>query len=158
MMRNRMLLRTSLLSLACHATYVLVTSCSSDSEPSASEDSGAAVTTTETVTTTTQDLCADRDALQASIDSLTEVDVRAEGSNGVEAALATVQEDLTAVGESADAELQPEVDALQDAIDELGPAVENIDDGGAAAAATAIADVATSAEKLIESLQDAECE
>jgi len=157
MMRNRMLLRTSLLSLACLATTVLVTSCSSDSEPSASDDS-AAVTTTETVTTTTQDLCADRDALQASIDSLTEVDVRAEGSNGVEAALATVQEDLTAVGESADAELQPEVDALQDAIDELGPAVESIDDGGAAAAATAIADVATSAEALISSLQDAQCE
>ena len=68
-----------------------------------------------------------------------------------------MQEDLTAVGESADAELQPEVDALQDAIDELGPAVENIGDGGAAQAATAIGDVAAAAGNLIESLQDAEC-
>jgi hypothetical protein len=155
MMHNHLLLRTSRLVLAGVVLAVLVTSCGDDgSDP---EDSGAPVTTTATVTTTTQDLCADRESLKDSIDALTEVDVRAEGTNGVETAVAAVQEDLTAVGESADAELQPEVDALQDAIDELGPAVENIGDGGAAQAATAIADVATAAGNLIESLQDAEC-
>ena len=134
---------------------MLAASCGDDDDDPSSADPS----TTETTTTApADDLCEDREALRSSVDALKGVDVRAEGTDGVETALAAVQDDLVEVGESADSALQPEVDAVQDAIDELEPAVEAIGDGGAAEAATAIAAVATSAATLIESLDDAQCE
>ena len=63
-----------------------------------------------------------------------------------------------AVSESADAELKPQVDALQDAIDELGPAVETIDDGGAAASRDGHRRCRILGRALIGSLEDAQCE
>ena len=53
---------------------------------------------------------------------------------------------------SAGAELQPEVQAVQDDIDELKTAAENLDSGGAADAATAVSGLVSSAGTLLDSL------
>ena len=55
------------------------------------------------------------------------------------------------------AELQPQVQAVQDAVDEVETAVANLDSGGAAAAVTAVAELATSARTLLDSLEDGAC-
>ena len=102
-------------------------------------------------------MCADRDALRTSVDALTNLDVVAEGTNGLTAAVTDVKDDVAALGSSAGSELQPQVQAVQDAVDELETAVANIDSGGAAAAVTAVADVATSARTLLDSLEAGAC-
>ncbi len=78
------------------------------------------------------DVCADRDALRTSVDSLQDVDVAAEGTNGLEAALGDVKDDLAALSASAGAELQPQVQAVQDAVGQVETAAANLDSGGAA--------------------------
>jgi hypothetical protein len=103
------------------------------------------------------DVCADRDALRTSVDALTDLDVVAEGTNGVTAAVSAVKDDLAALRSSAGADLQPQVQAVQDAVDELETAVADLDSGGAAAAVTAVAGVATSARTLLDSLEDSAC-
>ena len=103
------------------------------------------------------DVCADREALRTSVDALTNLDVVAEGTNGVTAAASDVKDDLAALRSSAGAELQPQVQAVQDAVDEVETAVANLDSGGAAAAVTAVADLATSARTLLDSLEDGAC-
>ena len=65
--------------------------------------------------------------------------------------------DLAAVSESVGDELQPEVQAVEDSIDELQTAVENIDSDGAAAALDAVSNVASSASTLVGSLEDGAC-
>ncbi len=137
--------------VACVALTAVVASCGGDDD----DDSSSAATTT-----TTASVCADREALQTSVDSLQNVDLVAEGTNGVNAAIDDVQEDLTALQTSASAELQPEVEAVQDDVDELKTAAENLDSGGAAGAAdaaAAVADVASSASTLLDSLADGAC-
>ena len=130
----------------------MVASCGGDDDD---DDSSSAATTT-----TTASVCADREALQTSVDSLKNVDLVAEGTNGANAAIDDVQEDLTALQTSASAELQPEVQAVQDDVDALKTAAENLDSGGAAGAAdaaAAVADVASSASTLLDSLADGAC-
>jgi len=107
--------------------------------------------------TSTGDVCADREALRTSVDALTEVDLVAEGTNGVTAAVDDVKDALAALRSSAGSELRPQVDAVQDAIDEVETAVADLDSGGAAAAVTAVASLATSARTLLDSLEDGAC-
>ena len=95
--------------------------------------------------------------MSTSVDALTNLDVVAEGTNGVTAAVSDVKDDLAALGSSARAELEPQVQAVQDAVDDVETAVANLDSGGAAAAVTAVADLATSAATLLDSLEDGAC-
>jgi hypothetical protein len=103
------------------------------------------------------DVCTDREALRTSVDALKDLDVVAEGTNGVTAAVSAVKDDLAALRSSAGPELQPHVEAVQDAVDKLETAVANLDSGGGAAAVTAAAGVATSARRLLDSLQAGAC-
>jgi hypothetical protein len=132
--------------IACVVLSAVAASCGGDDD----ESSSAATTTTASV-------CADREALQTSVSSLQDVDLVAEGTNGVNAAIDDLQEDLSSLQNSAGAELQPEVQAVQDDIDELKTAVEDFDSGGAAAAAAATSDLASSARTLFDSLADGAC-
>ncbi len=102
-------------------------------------------------------MCADREALSTSIDALTNLDVVAEGTNGMTAAVSDVNDDLAALRSSAGSELQADVQAVQDAVDEVETAVANLDSGGAAAAVTAVAGLATSARTLLDSLDAGPC-
>ena len=73
---------------------------------------------TESSTAPSGDICADREALRTSVDALTNLDVVAEGTNSLTAAVDDVKDDLAAMRSSAGDELRPQVEAVQDALDE----------------------------------------
>lgn len=102
-------------------------------------------------------VCADQEALRTSVDALTNLDVTEDGTNALTTAISDLKDDLAAVRSSANAELQPQVQAVQDAADELETAVANVDSDGAATAATAMADLVTSARTLLDSLEAGAC-
>jgi hypothetical protein len=102
------------------------------------------------------DVCQDAEALRSSVDELKDVDLVAEGTNGANAAISAVKDDLAAISESAGDELRPQVQAVEDSIDELETKVDNND--GAAAALEAVSKVASSASTLVGSLEDGACD
>ena len=82
------------------------------------------------------------------MDSLQDIDVAAEGTNGLEAALDDVNDDLAAV------RAQPAPNCSQrsvgqDDIEQLETAVGNIDSDGAAQAVSAVSDLADSVATLL---------
>ena len=95
--------------------------------------------------------------MRESVDALTNVDVVAEGTNGVTAAVSDVEDDLAALRSSAGDELEPQVQAVEDALDELETAVAEIDSGGASAALAAVSELAGSAATLLGSLEAGAC-
>ena len=95
--------------------------------------------------------------MRTSVDALTNLDVVAEGTNSLTAAVDDVKDDLAAMRSSAGDELRPQVEAVQDALDELEAAVADLDSGGAAAAVTALADLARSTGTLLDSLEAGVC-
>lgn len=115
-----------------------VTTACSDDEPSAEER-----------------LCEDRDALESSLRALRDVDIVAEGTSGVQAALSDVEEDLQALRDSASENFGDEVDALRDALDDLRTAVEGAD--GIRGLGPAVQAVASAGSALAESLQEVDC-
>ena len=117
------------------AIVVLVASCGSDDGSSS----------TAATSVPSDDVCEDREALRSSVDDLEGIDLRAEGAEGV-------TDDLTALRDSAGDELRPEVQAVQDAVDELETAVGNLGSGGAADAVTAASDLVSTAGTLLDSL------
>ena len=153
------------------AVGALMASCGSSddtsstvSSPTTGETTSAAPTTSTASTADSTasgssaapsgDVCADRDALRSSVAALTDVDLVAEGTNGVKTAISAVKDDLTALKASAGSELRPEVQAVQDGIDQLETAV---DAGSAAQAATALTSVAGAATTLLDSLENRPC-
>jgi hypothetical protein len=151
---------------------VLVGACGGDDDSSTTATAGVATTIAASATTApaatgttvagssaapSTDVCADRDELASSVDALQDVDLVAEGTNGVEAAIADVKDDLEAVRASAGAELQPQVEAVQDAIDELEATVDSLDSDGAGEALTAVSNLAGAAGTLLASLEDGAC-
>ena len=102
--------------VACVALGVVLVSCGDD------DDSATA--------TTVADVCADREALGDSVDVLTNVDVVAEGTNGVSAAVSDVEDDLAALRSLGRRRLGARrCRRSQDALDELETAVDEIDSG-----------------------------
>ena len=81
----------------------------------------------------------------------------AEGTDAASAAISAVKDDLTALRESAGDEVRPQVQAVEDAIDELETAVENLDSDPAGTALDAVSEVASSASALIATLDDGAC-
>jgi hypothetical protein len=128
------------------AITLLMAACGGDDDDSSSS-----------TTATSDPVCADAEALQSSVANLKDVDLVAEGTNGASAAISAVRDDLDALKESAGDELQPQVQDVEDSIDALETAVDNIDADGAAAALEAVANVASSASTLVGSLEDGAC-
>ena len=95
--------------------------------------------------------------MTASVDDLKDLDLAAEGTNGATAAITAVKDDLSAFAESAGDEVQPQVQAVEDAIDELETAVDNLDSDPAGTALQAVSDVASSTSALIATLDDGAC-
>lgn len=141
--------------LAVLAVAMLMAACGDDSGSSSTTTASAESTTIPT-TTAPDDLCGDAEALRSSVSELEDVDLVAEGTNGASAAISAVQDDLAALSESAGDDLQPQVQAVEDAIDELDTAVDNLD-SDPATALEAVANVATSASALIATLDDGAC-
>ena len=124
--------------VACVALGVVLVSCGDDDDSSS-------------------DVCADREALRESVDALANVDVVAEGTNGVTAAVSEVEDDLAALRSSASDELEPQVQAVQEAVDELETAAADVDSGGASAAVAAVSELTGSVATLLASLEAGAC-
>jgi hypothetical protein len=152
--------------VACLAICAVVTSCGDDDDSSATTiaaDTDTADTdanTTAEVTTAgaaSGDACADREALRSSVAALTDVDVVAEGTNGLTAAVDAVKSDLEKVRGSAGSEVEPQVQAVQDAIAATEAGVDNLGDGGAAEVAAALSTLSTATTTLLASLEGGPC-
>jgi hypothetical protein len=160
---------------ACVAIGVVVyTSCGDDDESSSTaavatdgESTSAEPTTgsvapevsssTPAPSSGSGDMCADREALRSSVGALEEVDLVAEGTNGVTAAVDAVKDDLAALRGSVGADLQPQVQAVQDSVDALETAAADLGEGGAPAAAAAVTSLSTAAGTLLDSLEAGAC-
>jgi hypothetical protein len=132
--------------VAALAIIVLLGACGDDDDSSST-----------TTTAPADDVCADSQALSASVDDLKDVDLATEGTNGATTAISAVKDDLAAFSESAGDEVKPQVQAVEDAIGELEAAVEDLDTKPAGTALQAVSDVASSASALIATLDDGAC-
>ena len=130
---------------AAGAVAMLMAACGDDDDSSSSTTDPA------------DDVCTDSQALSASVDDLKDVDLVAEGTDGASAAITAVKDDLAAFSESAGDEVQPEVQAVEDAIDELETAMDNLDSDPAGTARQAVSDVASSVSALIATFDDGAC-
>ena len=130
---------------------------STSAAPTVASVSPAASSSTPAASAGSGDMCADREALSSSVAAIGDVDLVAEGTNGVTAAVDAVKDDLAALRGSVSAELRPQVQAVQDALDELETAAADLGSGGAAATATAVSNLATVAGTLLDSLQAGVC-
>ena len=108
--------------------------------------------------TAQDEYCAAGDSLESSLGALTDLDVVAEGTDGLNAAVEKVSGDLGDLREAASGAAADDVSALQQAVDELKSAVSGL--GGdltaanAAAVGTAIRNVSASAQAVYETLAD----
>ena len=157
---------------ACLAICAVLMSCGDDDDSSASTNAAdtAAADTTEGTTavemttepttagSVSEDACADREALRSSVTALTDVDVVAEGTNGLTAAVDAVKRDLEKVRASAGSVVEPQVQAVQDAIAATEAGLANLGDGGAAEVATALSDLSTATSTLFTSFEGGPCD
>jgi len=124
--------------------------------------STTAVTTAAPATTTAGStpvsasaaLCNARSALQTSVQDLTKIDLVQNGTNGVKDALTKVKDNLTAVKAAAGNDLQPQVTAFQDALQQLQTAV---DASSAASIATSLKSVIQTGTTLLTDLGKLSC-
>jgi hypothetical protein len=119
--------------------------CSSDSKSSSS-----------TTTTPKQAVCADKTALEKSVQALSDSATISGGKSTIEAALKKVQKNLDALKGSVKADLKPQVDELKTSLDDLQSTVKGFGSGSITSnltkAGQAISKVGTSAGSLAASL------
>jgi len=136
-------------------------SSSSSSSTSASSPSTAATTTaasgSSTPGTASAAVCAARDDLQTSIADLKDVNIVANGTTSLQAAITKVKDNLTSLKSAAGDELQPQVTALQDALTGLQSALTDVSSGGMAAVVTAAAKAVSTGGSLLTALQGLKC-
>jgi hypothetical protein len=82
-------------------------------------------------------VCDARADLDASVNDLSDVDVAAEGTNALDAALGEVGDDVQAVADAAQEDLSDEVDDVQQAYDQLETAVDDFGDQESTSSAVA---------------------
>jgi hypothetical protein len=106
--------------IAVVALCVALSGCGDDS------DSGSGTTTTEAGKAA---VCTARDNLQESVTGLADLSVRAEGKDGLDAALDGVQTNLTALEDAASDAYEPQVDDVKSSLDSLKSAVGDLGEG-----------------------------
>ena len=111
-----------------------------------------------TVTTTTiAPICSERDALTASIADLKNVDIVKNGVSSLQTALTAVTDNLKGVASAASQELQPEIQALQDSLAQLGTAIKDVGSGGVSGVTQAAQAVVSAAGALTKDLGNVTC-
>ena len=90
------------------AVLMLAVACGDDETTN-----GASTGTPEEVT-----VCDQADSVQQSVSALSAVDITAEGTNALEASVADVKTELEALKETVSAEVEDEVQGLEDAVTE----------------------------------------
>lgn len=130
--------------LACLAFTVV--GCSSSSGPKSSSST----------TTAKQAVCKDRDKLESSVKDLSDPTVLTGGKSSITKALDKVQKNLDSLKSSGKTNLQPKVDDVKSALDQLQTAVQGFGNGSLSSnlskAGDAISKVGTSAGDLLSSL------
>ena len=127
--------------VAMLASVLVVAGCGSDDDESAQDQ-----------------YCAAGESLETSLDELADLDLVAEGTDGVTAAVDQVQSDLDDLRDSASDAAADEVGALEQAVDGLNDAISTL--GGdltsdnASAVGSAIEDVAAAAQSVLDTLSD----
>jgi hypothetical protein len=152
---------TSVRTLAAVLGFVgLLGACGSSSHsssPPTSATSTTASSTTASIASNAQ-LCSAREALRTSIQDLTNVDVVKNGTSAVDAALTKVRDNLQAVKSAAHGQLSPQVDDLQNAIDQLGKSISNLSSGGSISdVITAAKNVGQAGSNLSDALSNMKC-
>lgn len=97
-------------------TLLLVGSCGSDSTTNTAGSSQSATA-----------VCSARDDLVQSLDALAAVDLRAGGTDALNQAMTDVTDAADALAKTVEKDLRDEVDAVQQAVDELKASVEAFD-------------------------------
>ncbi|MDH3226550.1 MAG: hypothetical protein OEM67_05615, partial [Thermoleophilia bacterium] len=102
--------RFSLLLVSLMLTLALVVAACDDDDDSAT-------------TSAEEAFCADADSLQAGVSALADLDVVAEGTNGIESAVSDVETDLQNLKESGTEVGGDELDALESSVQDLEDAL-----------------------------------
>jgi len=133
------------------------TSTSTGTTPSASSTSPASSGTPSSYPAGKEQLCQARDQLKTSVASLTNPSLLQQGTVVIKAAVDQVQTDLNAVVAAGTQDYQPQVTALQSALQQLQSATGNLGNGNVSqnlqAVGTAIAATGTAAADLFGQLQ-----
>lgn len=102
--------------------------------------------------------CAAGESLETSLDELADLDLVAEGTDGLTAAVDQVQSDLADLRDSASDAAADEVSALEQAVDDLNDAISALDgdltSDNASSVGAAIENVATAAQSVRDTLSD----
>ena len=133
------------------------TSTGTGTTPSASSTSPASSGTPSSYPAGKEQLCQARDQLKTSVASLTNPSLLQQGTVVIKAAVDQVQTDLNAVVAAGTQDYQPQVTALQSALQQLQSATGNLGNGNVSqnlqAVGTAIAATGTAAADLFGQLQ-----
>ena len=124
------------------------------------DDSAATTTTTTTlpgpVSSASDASCAARDELQAAISDLSNLDVVRNGTSAITDALTRITDALGEVRSTAGADVQPQIDAFQQSLDQLQTALA----GGTSqipAIVRSVRDVVPTGATLLTSLRNLRC-
>jgi len=120
--------------------------------------SGSGSDSTASTTTTARDAtCAAKDKLQSSLEDLTNPAVLTEGKDGVTDALDEVRTSADTLGEQVQADLQPQVQDVRNALDRLQSDIQELGDRSISDSITKISDdisaVGTAVGTLADSLK-----
>ena len=99
------------------------------------------------------DACAAKDALGESITDLQDMDLSG-GAAGIQDALGDVKDDLAELRSSVSDELQPDVQAVEQAVQDLETALGDIGSGGLGEAVSAVSELASAGGSLIHTLEE----
>jgi hypothetical protein len=124
------------------------TACSDDSSNGESQST----------TSTTASVCDQRTAVSDAVDELKNVNVIEDGTSSLEPAIDDVKQAVDALGESAESEIQPEVDAVKSSLSELESAIGDVASNGLQPVATAAAATGEAASKLVTELEALPCD
>ena len=157
--------------VVCVAFCAVVASCGDDDDSSATTVAADATAADTTEATTTAEMttgagtavaasgeaCSDREELRSSVTALSDVEVVAEGTNELRAAVDAVKSDLEQVRASAGSTVEPQVQAIRDAIAAIEAGLANLGEGGAAEVSTALSALSSATTDLMTTLEDGPC-
>jgi len=128
--------------------FLVATACGDDADDAGGDEADAA--------------CEARDELTSSLDDLRELDLTAEGTDALDAAVDDVGDDIAEAADAAQANVEDEVDDVQTAFDELETAIAEADEqdtasGAVSSVSSAVTDVADTVGTLVEALAQ-ECD
>ena len=108
------------------AVLMLAVACGDDDEPTNGVSTGTPGVSTGTPEEAT--VCDQADSVQQSVSALTAVDITEEGTNALDAAVAEVKTEIADLKETVSAEVEDEVQGLEDAVTEAQDILSGIED------------------------------